>query len=83
MRFVSLVLFPMSALMGVPGVTSELADPSSVQVGDEICFEGFVMDDFCIQLGNLMDVSLMPDPCYQLLCNLGLSAFTQPHVSFQ
>ena len=59
MKFVSLVLFPMSALMRLPRVTSELSDPSSVQVGDEICFEGFVMDTFCIDRGTLLDVRLL------------------------
>jgi len=28
--------------------SSELADPSTVQIGDEVCFEGFIMDQWCI-----------------------------------
>jgi hypothetical protein len=60
MRFADLLLFAASALILIlPDATSELADPGSVQVGDEICYEGFVMDTFCIELGNLLDVRLL------------------------
>ena len=34
---------------------SQLTDPSTVEVGDEICFEGFIMDSFCIERGTLLD----------------------------
>jgi len=46
------------ALMGA-SVSAEMADPASVLVGDDICFEGFVMDNFCIERGTLLDVSLL------------------------
>jgi hypothetical protein len=57
MRLADHALFLVCALMQhLASVTSELTDPSSVQVGDEICFEGFVMDEFCIERGTLLDV---------------------------
>ena len=60
MRFADLVLFTAIALIQrLPDVTSQLTDPESVQLGDEVCFEGFVMDNFCIELGNLLDVRLL------------------------
>lgn len=43
------------ALVGA-SVSAEMADPATVQLGDEICFEGFVMDNFCIERETLLDV---------------------------
>ena len=59
MSLVYHALFFVCALMRLSSVTSELTDPSSVQVGDEICYEGFVMDYFCIERGTLLDVRLL------------------------
>lgn len=41
--------------MTTPGLAETSTPSPSVQVGDEICIEGFVMDSFCIGLGFLLD----------------------------
>lgn len=37
------------------GGSGTLADPTAVMLGEEVCFEGFVMDNFCIERGTLLD----------------------------
>ena len=49
------VVAPVDDPSGEQPTMMGLADPNAVAIGDEVCFEGFIMDFFCIELGTLFD----------------------------